>query len=74
MIRSITGTLEIGCTVETTDEVNVSTLLKGFLSFTEFHIQPLQGGDQIITWSNGVPVTKECIDLYFQYNIVKDGV
>jgi hypothetical protein len=33
MIRSFTGTLEIGFTVETTDEVNISTLLKMFLSF-----------------------------------------
>jgi hypothetical protein len=33
MVRSFTGTLEIGFTVTSTDEVNVSTLLKRFLSF-----------------------------------------
>jgi hypothetical protein len=33
MVRSFTDTIEIGFTVTTTDYVNVSTLLKIFLSF-----------------------------------------
>jgi hypothetical protein len=39
-----------------------------FLSFAlkrdkDFRIQPLQGGDQSIAWTNGIPATKEDIDL-----------
>jgi hypothetical protein len=79
MVRSFTGTLDIGFTVKKTDDVNVSTLLKHFISFAlktdkDFLIQPLQGGDQGIAWPNGIPIMKEGIDLYFQHKIVKGGV
>jgi hypothetical protein len=67
MIRSFTGTLEIVFTIRTTDDINVSTLLKRFLYFSlktdrDFPIQKLQGGDHFIAWPNGIPVTKEVID------------
>jgi hypothetical protein len=79
IVRSFTGTLEIGFTLTSTEEVNVSTLLKRFLSFAlktdkGFRIQPLQGGDQSIAWPNDIPVTKEGINLYFKHKVVKDGV
>jgi hypothetical protein len=53
MSRSFTGTLEIYFTVGITDNINVSTLIKRFLSFDlktykDFHIQPLQGDHQSI--------------------------
>jgi hypothetical protein len=60
IIWSFTGKLEIGFTVPSTEEVNSSTLL--------------QGGDQIISWPNGIPATKEDIDLYFKHKVAKDGV
>jgi hypothetical protein len=79
MVRSFTGTIEIGFTVTIMDDVNVSTLIKRCLSFalnmdTDFLIQPLQGGDQSIAWPNGTPATKEGIYLYFQHKVIKDGV
>jgi hypothetical protein len=79
MVRSFTGTLKIGFTVTSTDEVNVITLLKRFLSFAlktdkDFRIQTLLGGDQSIAWPNGNPGKKEGIDLYFKHKIVKDDV
>jgi hypothetical protein len=54
-------------------------LLKRFLSFAlktdkDFRIQPLLRGDQSIAWPNGIPGTKEGIDLYFKQKVVKDGV
>jgi hypothetical protein len=68
MVRSFTGTLKLGFTVTSTDEVNVSTLLKRCLSFAlrtdkDFCIQPLVGGDQSIAGPNGIPGTKKGIDL-----------
>jgi hypothetical protein len=79
MVRSFTGTLKIGFTVTSTDEVNISTLLKLFLYFAlktdkDFQIQPLLGGDRSIAWPNGIPGTKEGIDLYFKHKVAKYGV
>jgi hypothetical protein len=77
--RSFTGTLEIGFSIGMANGINVSALLNRFLSFTlktdtEFHILPLEEGNQSIAWPNGIPPSKKGIDLYFQHNTVKDGV
>jgi hypothetical protein len=79
MSRSFTGTLETGFTVTSTDKVNFSKKLKLVLPFAlktdkDLRIQPLLGGDQSIAWPNGIPGTKEGIDLYFKHKVVKDGV
>jgi hypothetical protein len=68
LVRSFTGTLEIGFLIGTKADINVSALLKIFLSFTlktdpEFRILPLEGGNQSIEWLNGIPTSKEGIDL-----------
>jgi hypothetical protein len=39
-----------------------------------FRILPLKRGNQSIAYLNGIPTTKEDIDLYFQYKTVKEGV
>jgi hypothetical protein len=78
IVRSFIGTLEIGFKAISTEEVNFSALLKSFLSFAlkthkYFRIQPLQGGDQRITWPDGIPAMKYCIHLYSKHKLVKDG-
>jgi hypothetical protein len=40
----------------------------------DFRIILIQGGNQIIFYPNGIPTTKEVVDLYFQHKTVKDGV
>jgi hypothetical protein len=79
LVRSFTGTLEIGVSIRSSVDININALLKLFLPYalnidTDFRILPLQGGNQIISYPNGDPTTKEGIDLYFQHKTVKDGV
>jgi hypothetical protein len=79
LVRSFTGTLEIGFSIGSAVNVDVSVMLKLFLSYVQktdpnFRILPLKGGNQSIFYSNGIPTTKEGIDLYFQSKIGKDGV
>jgi hypothetical protein len=79
LVRRFTGTLEIGFSIGMMADLNVNALLKRFLSFalktdSEFRILPLAGENQSIAWSNGIPTSKEGIDLYFQHNNVKDEV
>jgi hypothetical protein len=79
LVRNFTGTLEIGFSIVSSADVNISVLLKRFLSYAlktnpEFHILPLQGRDQSIAYPNGIPAAKEGIDFYFQHKMGKDGV
>jgi hypothetical protein len=79
LVRSFTETLQIGFSIGSSVDINVSALLKRFLSCAlktdpDFRILPLQGGNQSISKPNGIPTTKEGIDLYFQHKTVKDGV
>jgi hypothetical protein len=79
IVMSFPGTLKISYTVTSTEELNISTLLKSFLSFAlktykDIRIQPLHGGDQIIAWSIVIPDTKEVIELYCKHKVVNDGV
>jgi hypothetical protein len=71
--------LKIGFSIRSAFDVNGSVLLKRFLSYAlktdpNFHILPLKGGNQSIAYPDGIPATKEGIDLYFQHKIVKDGI
>jgi hypothetical protein len=79
LVRSFTGTLETGFSIGSAVDVSISVLLKRFLLYAlkndpDFHIILLKGGNQIIAYPNGIPTTKEGIDLYLEHNIVKDGV
>jgi hypothetical protein len=60
LVRSFTGTLEIGFSIGSIADINVSALLKIVLSFAmkpdpDFRILPLTGKNQSIAWLNGIP-------------------
>jgi hypothetical protein len=79
LVRRFTVTIDIGFSIGSYVDVNVSVLLKIFLSYAlkthpRFRILPLQGGNQSIAYPDDTPNTKEGIDLYFQHKIVKYGV
>jgi hypothetical protein len=79
LVRNFTGTLEIGFSIGTMAGTNISVLIKRFLLFAlktypGFRILPLEGGNQSIAYPNGIPTTKEEIDLYFQHTMVKYGL
>jgi hypothetical protein len=78
LVRSFTGTLEIGFSIRLSVDINVGVLLKIFLPYDlktdpEFCILPIQGGNQSIAYPNGIPTTEEGINLYFQHKMVKDS-
>jgi hypothetical protein len=59
-------------------DINVSVLLKRFLSFAiktdpEFCILLLGGGNQSIAYTNVIPTMIEGIDLCLQHKMVKDS-
>jgi hypothetical protein len=79
LVHNFTGTLEICLSIGTSADINVSALLKRFISYTlktdpKFSILPPGGGNQSIAYPNGIRTTKEGIDLYVQHKMVKDGL
>jgi hypothetical protein len=80
-IRQFMGTRNLGFTAneDKRNNLNVSLLLKRFMSFSEqmdadFHIKPLNGISQSITNPRNIPTTKEGVNLYYQHCIFCDGV
>jgi hypothetical protein len=79
LMRSFTGTLEISFSIGSSVDVNVSALIKRFLSYAlktdpKFRIIPFQGGNKSIVYPNGIPTMKEGIELYVQHKMAKYGV
>jgi hypothetical protein len=79
--RQFSGTINLRFSIgeDKRSEINVSLLLKRFMAFTKqtdgnFCIYPLNGSAQSIANSSTIPMTKECVELYYQHHIVADGI